>query len=537
MNRYLNKLAIDNVRTIFLVSDEELDSEAIEGAVPQLQAAQAWAKEHHFSEDENDALWYLYKCYSHMENYPQAIETLQILRTNLETIRSHIRNPLQRAGVIDGLGRFRSLFRELCRLCYRNNRVAELLDAMEGAKGRALAEVLVQKRGQVISDQKLPQPSQYLPDLMQQVKAHYLSYFVDDETTYAVLVAKDGSLHTQAIPIGKTKLKELLHHNDDNYNPINPNNWNKAINPRKNLKVISDLPQQLAPLISWLEPLAKSGLIQRNDHICYCPDEQLHLIPFHYLPFQEEYLVNYVSLSRIHGVSTLTHLLKRDTLQAKKFTVVQVWSQDDLGNPETPEKIAAFCQVGEWLADKLSGNVVTGEQADLPTITQTLFKNQIVHFATHGIFPLLPDQEKREINPFLSSGLLIAKNGQLPPNSQSGEDSSLLTPQQVLDLGLNFEGSHVTMQACVSGLAKEGIGGDALGLEWAFLQTGANSLLSSHWNVDAVWAAKFSIKFYQKWLAERVSRAMAWRETVLELMEESPNPYHWSAFSLSGDWR
>jgi hypothetical protein len=529
LNQLQNGKRIDNAISIFLDPIKGHDPDIIAKSIPVLIEAKNWAKEHHFIADENSALWGLYLCYCRTERSPQAIETLQALRANLEAIRLQISDPLKRAGVFR---EFPCLFSALCENLYKLDRRAELLEAIEGAKGRVLADVLTQQQNQPVSDQSFSEPARLLPALMQQVKAHYLTYFVDDETTYAVLVAKDGSLHTKAIPIGKTKLKELLHHSNPRHNPVNPDNWNKAI--ARNLKVISDLPQQLAPLITWLEPLAKSGLIQQYDHICYCPDEQLHLIPFHYLPLRGEYLVNYISLSRIHGASTLTYLLKRNTLQAKQFTAVQVWTQEDLDNPE---KIAAFRQVGEWLTDKLSGHIVTGEQADLPKITQTLFKNQIVHFATHGIFPLLPDQEKREINPFLCSGLLIAKNGQLPPNSESGEDGSLLTPQQVLDLGLNFEGSHVTMQACVSGLAKEGIGGDALGLEWAFLQIGANSLLSSHWNVDAVWAAKFSIKFYQKWLTQRVSRAIAWRETVLELMEESPNPYHWSAFSLSGDWR
>jgi CHAT domain-containing protein len=106
----------------------------------------------------------------------------------------------------------------------------------------------------------------------------------------------------------------------------------------------------------------------------------------------------------------------------------------------------------------------------------------------------------------------------------------------------------VTLQACVSGRAKEGIGGDALGLEWAFLINGASSLLASHWKVPADWAAKFSLKFYQKWLFENVSRAQAWRKTVLELFSECESQelekehpecraYYWAAFSLSGDWR
>jgi CHAT domain-containing protein len=68
------------------------------------------------------------------------------------------------------------------------------------------------------------------------------------------------------------------------------------------------------------------------------------------------------------------------------------------------------------------------------------------------------------------------------------------------------------------------------------------SLLATHWNVPDYASADFSIHFYQKWLVDKTSRAEAWRETVLKLMEsryknDRPKPYYWAGFSLSGDWR
>jgi CHAT domain-containing protein len=119
-------------------------------------------------------------------------------------------------------------------------------------------------------------------------------------------------------------------------------------------------------------------------------------------------------------------------------------------------------------------------------------------------------------------------------------NAPLLTPEKALKL--DFSGSHVSMQACVSGLAKEGIGGDALGLEWALLQAGAQSLLATHWDVTAAASADFSFRFYQKWLVHKTSRAEAWRETALELLQnqcedDKPKQYCWAGFSLAGDWR
>ena len=82
-------------------------------------------------------------------------------------------------------------------------------------------------------------------------------------------------------------------------------------------------------------------------------------------------------------------------------------------------------------------------------------------------------------------GLMLAAEEKLPVRNVKDPNSHvftkhLLTPKKILDKdinpNLNFSESHISLMACVSGLSKEGIGGDALGLEWAFLLAGASSL-------------------------------------------------------------
>jgi CHAT domain-containing protein len=96
------------------------------------------------------------------------------------------------------------------------------------------------------------------------------------------------------------------------------------------------------------------------------------------------------------------------------------------------------------------------------------------------------------------------------------------------------------MMACVSGLAREGIGGDSLGLDWALIQSGATSLVSTHWAVSASCAAKFFDGFYARWVGEGLPRAEAFRRTLLGLMGRDRSPWslsQWAAFSLTGDFR
>ena len=543
-NRHQLKQRITNASQTFFAKQQS-SSETVEQAGLILIDALKWAREHRFAEEESSALWGLYLYYNRTAQYSQAVKALKTLWANLEVIRSRIANPLERAGV---MAQFPNLFSSLCRSLHQLDRPAELLQAIEGGKGRYLADVLLKQTNQLEQDPSFSIPTQFFDKLKEQRNAHYLTYFVSDEETYAVLIAKDGTFHipNEPIPLGKTQLQEWLRYDkkNENHNPLNPKNWGSFISQKGHVikRVVKDLPNRLAPLVSWLEALVEKSILQQNDHLCYCPDAQLHLIPLHYIPFRGEPLVKFFSVSRIHGAAALTAILNRKPLRPAQYTAVRISAQSDrdLELKNIEQKLAAFRRVPEWLKQsRLTGQTVAEEDADLPTVTTLPFKQRLVHFATHGIFPDT-DNENREVNPYENSGLLLAQHGQLPMNKE-GIDTSLLTPQQVFDRKLDFWGSHITLSACVSGLAKEGIGGDALGLEWALLQAGATSLLATHWNVNGEWVAEFSEMFYQKWLFEGVSRAVAWRESVLELMKKNSaakHPeYYWAAFSLSGDWR
>jgi CHAT domain-containing protein len=72
--------------------------------------------------------------------------------------------------------------------------------------------------------------------------------------------------------------------------------------------------------------------------------------------------------------------------------------------------------------------------------------------------------------------------------------------------------------------------------------SGAQSVLSTHWNIPVGSSAEFSIRFYEEWLSTGLSRAKAWRSAVLSQVDnnkpfEGEQAYHWAAFSLAGDWR
>ncbi|MBS1791339.1 MAG: CHAT domain-containing protein [Acidobacteria bacterium] len=514
-----------NRRTSRLFLDETKghDPVLLAKALEELSPVESWARVNGHTDIQNDTLWEIYLCHSRLGAHSEAADALQTLRRNVEKRRSGIGNPLERGGAA---AKFPHLYSALCRMLLKAGRVGELLGAIEAAKGRAVADLMAQRRRQIIDEAAFAEPASRIGELMSQNNAHYLSFFVDDENTIAVLIGKDGSPQASGlIPLGKEQIRDASRSAD-------PSLWGAG--ELANLGGPSEsIPDSLGPLVAWLKPLFESGLIEFGDHICYSPDEHLHQIPLAYVNFMGEPLVRRVSLSRTHGVRALSLILEREASRPGAFVGVEVPGHQDLEDRAMIEHLRAACQ---WLAQHLPGTTIRDEEATLEAVRGAELAGRVLHFATHGVFP----QPK---NPFEHSGLALAGAGGLPDKerlARGDADQELLTPKWAIESGLDLAGSHVTLQACVTGLALEGIGGDALGLDWALFQLGASSLLASHWFVSAELSAEFFLRFYHSWLKRGNSRAAAWRNTVLGMMEQEGDlatPYAWAAFSLSGDWR
>lgn len=189
----------------------------------------------------------------------------------------------------------------------------------------------------------------------------------------------------------------------------------------------------------------------------------------------------------------------------------------------------------EWLRRRMPGEVVDDAGADVGRVSTLPLTQRIVHFSTHGVFPDFR-------SPFDYSGIVLATDGELPDETAvaaAADSSAVLTPSKVLDTGLELAGSHVSLMACVSGLSREGRGGDALGLEWALIQAGATSVLASHWYISARQAAEFFERFYEHWIVDGLSRAAAHARAMQDLKRRHGDEHVdvWAAFSLVGDWR
>jgi CHAT domain len=529
MNEWKANATLRSVGQIFLDQTNGRDPAHLKRAIQELHPLEVWARTTGHIDVHNDTLWELYLCHSRIGTCSEAADALQGLRRNVEKRRAGIKNPLERAGAG---AKFPYLYPALCQMLQKAGRIQELLGAIEAAKGRAVADVMAQRAGQVIDEAEFAEPATRMGELMRQNNAHYLSFFVDDDTTLAVLVAKDGRLYPSGpIPLGKEQIRDASHY-------VDPRSWGAPAIGNLTGPDVQAVSEVLAPLVAWLEPLFASGVIEDGDHLCYSPDEHLQQLPLAYVKFMGKPMVEKLSISRTHGARALSLILDKQASRPASFVGAEVPGRQDMSDQAMLRSLHA---ANAWLAEHLPGTTYRDEGVTLQAICSAKLAGRVVHFATHGMFP--QEGGAGSQNPIDHSGLALAGAGGLPDKvrmARGEETENLLTPARALEARLDFSGSHVTLQACVVGLAREGIGGDALGLDWAMFQLGASSLLAAHWYVSAELSTEFFLRFYRAWIEQGQSRAAAWRQTILGMRKEGgalAAPYAWAAFSLSGDWR
>lgn len=148
-----------------------------------------------------------------------------------------------------------------------------------------------------------------------------------------------------------------------------------------------------------------------------------------------------------------------------------------------------------------------------------------LHFATHG---LLDEQFP------LDSGLVLTRT---PGGAGAGRENGVLQAWEIFD-HLKLNADLVVLSACETALGVE-MGGEGLvGLSRAFQYAGARSVLASLWSVADDSTADLMHSFYRH-LKVGQSKDVALRNAQMELISSGAagHPFHWAAFTVSGDWQ
>jgi CHAT domain-containing protein len=265
------------------------------------------------------------------------------------------------------------------------------------------------------------------------------------------------------------------------------------------------------------------------------PDGKLHLLPFSALANSGQYVLT-THLVTVAPSGTVLDILRHRATRTIQDDLPYVGVAAWISKPPPTTLLATIRRAvsgperQELVALPESRNEVESIATDLPkpsTIllgghaTETAFRRlpldqyNVIHLALHGYAdPEFPDR----------SALVFAP--ETPPI-----DDGLLQLREIRKLPL--DASLVTLSACNTGVGPVGEEGVA-NLVNAFIEAGAQSVVSTLWELEDHSTAQLMIDFYQH-LGRGEGKAEALRQAQLDLLKSGDPPYFWAGFELDGE--
>jgi CHAT domain-containing protein len=301
----------------------------------------------------------------------------------------------------------------------------------------------------------------------------------------------------------------------------------------------SELIQQKSNL-----PLAQSlfdGLLgsipefKEKQALIVVPDGKLHLLPFSALADTGQYILATHLVSVAPSATVLDMLRHRADQMARDdlpYLGVAAW----ISKAPPTTLIAAIRRTVSWperkelIALPESRNEVETIATDLPKPSTILLGDQ----ATETDFKRLPLSQYNVIHLALHeyadsefpdrSALVFAPEN--PP-----VNDGLLQVREIRRLPLNA--NLVTLSACNTGVgpvSEEGVAN----IVNAFIEAGAQSVVSTFWEVEDRATAQLMIDFYRH-LGHNEGKAESLRRAQLDMLHSGAPPYYWAGFELVGE--
>lgn len=209
----------------------------------------------------------------------------------------------------------------------------------------------------------------------------------------------------------------------------------------------------------------------------------------------------------------------------------QVDLEDIRALPALPASAGEIAAVSAVFREPGSATVLTGTDANEPNVrTASAARPDVVLFATHGLLG-------GEVGGLREPALVLT-----PPESgsEAGADEGndgLLRASEIAQLG--FAARLVILSACNSAAGRAETSPAYTGLANAFLGSGSETLLLSHWRVRDDAAARLTVETIRGAL-DGMGRAEALRRAQLDMIDDAgfadgAHPAVWAPFIIIGD--
>ena len=387
----------------------------------------------------------------------------------------------------------------------------------------------------------------------------------EDSTMYCALLVRNNSEYPEMIPLfeGKEALSLI--------NTTSSANTDITYSYADNGKTLSDL--------VWQKVLPR---IQQGETIYFAPSGLLHQVAIEALPYDSVHtmgdMYNLVRLSstreivlnkqaNTHTTATLyggiqynadMDELLAESEQYSSYNLLASRSIDndtlDRGGvkylPGTKREVE---QINKMLnADNLKVQLFTATSANEESFKAISGTHQnILHIATHGFYWSDSTAQKKDffsqrslrmddtptkptIDPLNRCGLLMAgantalsgHSADLPEGVQDG----ILTAKEISLLDLR-DANLVVLSACETGKG-EITGEGVFGLQRAFKQAGAQTIIMSLWPVNDAATQLLMTEFYRNWITNNQSKREAFRNAQNTVRSQYEEPVYWAGFIM-----
>lgn len=239
------------------------------------------------------------------------------------------------------------------------------------------------------------------------------------------------------------------------------------------------------------------------------PHGELHYIPFAALHDGSQYLIEQHQLRVLPSASVLAFV--STSKQPKQGELLSL-GNPDLGNPKM-NLPGAELEASKLAQLTPNSKLLLRKQAKESALKRYGPAFNRIHFAMHGQF---------NTEDPLQSGLLMAADE---------TDDGHLSVSELYDMELNTE--LVTLSACETGLGETANGDDVVGFTRGFLYAGAQSIVSSLWQVSDQATSELMLAFYQQLESNDKSTALQLAQS--SVAKKYQHPYYWAAFQLAGN--
>ena len=364
-----------------------------------------------------------------------------------------------------------------------------------------------------------------------------ISIFAGDESIYSFLLSK-GSFTLEKMSSTKKEIIDLIKKVSPLFDSENNNSklyFNQDLFSF-NTKYAHQVYQEL------IGPIVKS--IPKGNKLIFSMPVEFTFLPIEFLvtdfnkddsPFYYEnknYLIDDYAVS--YSPSSSVYILQKQIEQHSEDKVLLV------GDPKTDNRDFALSYRGNLLEEDsftprnfllfplryskeevqnlnslfANGYTLLSDDATEKNFKENAELSRIIHLSTHSF--LYKDQP-----------LIIFSK------SEDDKEDGFLESGEILQLTLNSD--LVVLSSCRSGLGKTDESEGVLGMQKAFFEAGAKSIVVSLWDVNDKYTSYFMQSFYE-YLSQGFDKSEALRKAKIFFRENySANPYYWAAFVLSGD--